>query len=145
METEETSSVCGKAGCAMARLTKGEMEVMQVLWEHGSLKPTEIQERFPRPISNMALRSSLRVLMEKGHVKRRKEGRAYYYQARTARQQAMKETMRRMADVFAGGSPFALIAQIVKSEKLSEEHIQELQKIASETSEKTSRGNGGTK
>ncbi len=59
--------------------------------------------------------------------------------------QAMKKTMRRMADVFAGGSPFALIAQIVKSEKLSEEHIQELQKIVSETSEKKNRGKGGTK
>jgi BlaI family penicillinase repressor len=145
MLTEDTSLFYGKLGYAMARLTEGEMEVMQVLWEHGSLKPAEIQERFPRPISNMALRSGLRVLMEKGHVKRRKDGRAYYYQAKTAREQAMKKTMRRMADVFAGGSPFALIAQIVKSEKLSEEHIQELQKIASETSEKTSRGNGGTK
>ncbi len=129
----------------MARLTEGEMEVMQVLWEHGSLKPSEIQQRFSRPISNMALRSVLRVLMEKKHVSRGKIGRAYYYQAKTARQQAMKKTMRRMADVFAGGSPLALIAQIVKSEKLSEEHIQELQKIVSATSEKKSRGKGGTK
>ena len=129
----------------MARLTEGEMEVMQVLWEHGSLKPTEIQELFPRPISNMALRSVLRILMEKGHVTRKKDGRAYHYQAKTAREQAMKKTMRRMADVFAGGSPFALIAQLVKSEKLSEEHIQELQRIVSETSEKTSRGKGGKK
>ncbi len=124
----------------MARLTDGEMEVMQVLWEHGSSKPAEIQERFPRPISNMALRSVLRVLMEKGHVTRKKDSRAYLYQAKTARQQAMKQTMRRMADVFAGGSPLALIAQIIQSEKLSAEHIQELKRIASETSAKRRRG-----
>jgi BlaI family penicillinase repressor len=129
----------------MARLTEGELEVMQVLWEHGSLKPTEIQEQFARPISNMALRSVLRVLLEKGHVTRKKDGRAYFYQAKTARDQAMKKTLRRMADVFAGGSPLALIAEIVKSEKLSEEHIQELKKIVSETSEKKRRGKGGAK
>ena len=127
----------------MARLTEGEMEVMQVLWEHGSLKPTDIQERFPRPISNMALRSVLRVLMNKGHVTRKKVGRPYFYQAETAREQAMKKTMRRMADVFAGGSSLALIAQIVKSEKLSEEHIHELKKIVSETSEDKNRGEEG--
>ncbi len=128
----------------MARLTEGEMEVMQVLWERGEMNPSDIQDRFPRPISNMALRSVLRVLMEKGHVKRKKKGRAYYYQAKTAREQAMKKTIRRMADVFAGGSPLALIAQIVKSEKLSEKHIQELQEIVSETSNTKNDGKGET-
>ncbi len=132
----------------MARLTEGEMEVMQVLWEHGSLKPTEIQERFPRPISNMALRSVLRVLMDKGHVARKKVGRPYFYEAKTAREQAMKKTMRRMADIFAGGSSLALIAQIVKSEKLSEEHIHELRKIVSGSSDDKNPGEeeeGGAK
>ena len=52
----------------MARFTEGELEVMQVLWEHGELKPGEIQERFPRGIRNAALRSVLLVLLEKGHV-----------------------------------------------------------------------------
>ena len=34
----------------MAHFTAGEMEVMRILWEHGELKPAEIQEHFPRPI-----------------------------------------------------------------------------------------------
>ena len=66
--------------------TPGELEVMQVLWRHGPLKPGEIQRRFPRPIRNAALRSVLLVLLEKGHVTRDKEGRAYRYEARTAAQ-----------------------------------------------------------
>ena len=43
----------------MKPFTSGELEVMQVLWQHGSLKPAEIQARFPRPIQNAALRSVL--------------------------------------------------------------------------------------
>ena len=31
----------------MSRFTKGELEVMRILWKHGELKPAEIQERFP--------------------------------------------------------------------------------------------------
>ena len=40
----------------MAHFTAGEMEVMRILWEHGELKPAEIQTHFPRPIKNAALR-----------------------------------------------------------------------------------------
>ena len=115
----------------MERLTEGELEVMQVLWDHGKQNPQEIQERFPRSISNMALRAALKVLMDKGHVKRHKVSRAYYYQAKTSRDKVMKKMVHRMANVFAGGSPFALIKQLVKSEELSEENMNELKKIAS--------------
>jgi BlaI family transcriptional regulator, penicillinase repressor len=127
----------------MPHFTDGEMEVMQVLWEHGELKPTDIQDRFPRQISNMALRGALRVLMDKGHVERRKFGRAYVYKAITPQRTAMRTMTRKMADVFAGGSTFALIAQLVQSEKLSEKHIRDLQRMASESSEqKTPRKKG---
>ena len=124
----------------MVRFTEGELEVMQVLWEHGCLKPAQIQERFPRRISNMALCAVLRVLLDKGHVTRRRDGKAYFYQAKTLRRAAMKKMTRKMADLFAGGSPFALIAQMIKSEDLSKEHVEELRRLASEkTGEESSR------
>ena len=67
----------------MNSFTPGELEIMQVLWEFGSLKPAEIQANFPRTIRNAALRSALLVLMEKGHIERKKVGKAYYYSAIT--------------------------------------------------------------
>ena len=50
------------------RLTTAELEVMQVLWEHGELKPGEIQELLERDIKNPALRSILSILVETGLV-----------------------------------------------------------------------------
>ncbi|WP_197172032.1 BlaI/MecI/CopY family transcriptional regulator [Novipirellula aureliae] len=32
----------------MPPFTSGELEVMQLLWEHGEMKPGEIQDVFPR-------------------------------------------------------------------------------------------------
>ncbi len=55
----------------MPRFTKGELEIMRILWQHGELKPAEIQERFPWKIKNPSLRSYLTILVEKGHVLRR--------------------------------------------------------------------------
>ena len=114
----------------MVTFTPGELEIMQVLWEHGSLKPAEIQDKFPRPIRNAALRSALLVLMEKGHIARKKVGKAYFYSARTPRESTLSRMARRMADIFCGGSKAALIAQLIETEELSREDIEELQRIA---------------
>lgn len=119
----------------MATFTSGELEVMQVLWDHGALNPTQIEERFPRPIQNAALRSVLLILLEKGHVSREKVGRSFVYRARTPRQNTFKNMVRRLSDVFCGGSPAALIAQIIKTEKLSKEDIAELRRVMSQAEE----------
>jgi hypothetical protein len=42
------------------------------------MKPAELQQRFPWDIKNPALRSHLTILLAKGHVKRRKVGKAYF-------------------------------------------------------------------
>lgn len=78
----------------MTLFTPGELEVIQVLWQHGSLKPAEILVQLDRPMSNAALRSVLRVLMEKGHVTRRKKGKAYYYRAKSTAPKAFKNMTR---------------------------------------------------
>jgi predicted transcriptional regulator len=112
-------------------LTPGEIEVMQVLWEHGEQKPSEIEERFPRPIKNAALRFQLRTLLEKGHVKRRRVGKAYCYRAVTQRNGAFKKMARRFAEVFCEGSAAGLIAELIRTERLTPEEIAELQRLAS--------------
>ena len=120
----------------MATLTPYELDIMNVLWEHGPLKPAEIQERFPRMIRNAALRSALLVLLEKGHVTRQKKGRAYYYRAKTPRKGTLRKMAGRMANIFTGGSKAALIAQLIEIEDLSEADIQKLREVAAKKSGK---------
>lgn len=116
----------------MKTLTPGELEIMEILWRHGSLKPAEILEHLERPLTNPALRSVLRVLLAKGHLTRQKKGKAYYYRARSAAPTAFRKMADRLADIFCGGSSFQLIAQLIKAEDLSEENIRELQELAQE-------------
>jgi predicted transcriptional regulator len=110
-------------------LTDGELEAMQVLWKHGEMSAAEMQELFPRAIRNAALRSVLLVLLEKGHVKRRKIVRTYYYDAAMPREGTLEKIARRLSDAFAGGSPAGLIAQLIESQKLSREDIADLRKV----------------
>ena len=79
--------------------------------------------------------TALLVLLEKGHVIRRKEGKAYLYKAKTRQRRSLKNEVRRLAEAFTQGSSVALIAQLIKMENLSEQDIRELQKIAAEKPE----------
>lgn len=114
----------------MPRFTPGELAVMQILWEHGELKPSEVQEHFPEPIKNPALRSYLGILMEKGHVSRRKVGKAYFYKAVTGRKTAFRSTVREIADAYCEGSAKNLILNLIRAEKLSKAELLELKKLA---------------
>jgi BlaI family penicillinase repressor len=127
----------------MLELNRNELEAMRVLWHEGALKPAEIQEHFSWPIENATLRSVLRVLMEKGQLTRRKKGRAFYYKTKASRRGVLSTMSRQMAHVFTGGSTADLIAQLIKTEKLSKAEIEELRQIAEARASEGGRGGKG--
>ncbi len=116
----------------MPRFTPGELKVMRLLWEHGEMKPAELQGRFPEPIKNPALRSYLTTLIEKGHVTRRRVGKAYHYKPATRPRSAFRSMLGELVDAYCGGSVQALVMNIIKSEKLSEEELLALKRLADE-------------
>ncbi len=116
----------------MPRFTKGELEVMRILWQHGALKPAEIQGRFPWEIKNSSLRSYLAILLEKGHLMRRRVGKAYYYRAKTRRGSAFRSMLDDLTRVCCDGSVEVLLCQLIRSEKLSEEDLLELKRLSEE-------------
>jgi BlaI family transcriptional regulator, penicillinase repressor len=124
----------------MSRFTPGELKVMRLLWAHGELKPSELQDRFPEPIKNPALRSYLTTLLEKGHVTRRRVGRAYYYKAATRSRSAFRSMLGELVNSFCGGSVQALVMNIIKAEKLSEDELLTLKRLADQEDETPSRG-----
>ena len=119
----------------MPDFTKGELEVMRILWGHDELKPPEIQDKFPRPIKNSALRSYLTILLEKGHLTRHRVGKAYYYRARTPQGPAFRSMLHNMVDTFLSGSKEALLCRLIKSENLSEDELLELKQLSDEDAE----------
>jgi len=110
----------------MSSFTSTELEVMKILWEHGQLKPSQIQDKYCRPVNNAALRFQLKVLLEKGHIARHKVGKAYYYTAVTGRQHTFEKTAQRISAIFCKGSAAGLIAELIKTENLTRQEIEQL-------------------
>jgi predicted transcriptional regulator len=114
----------------MTELNDTELEVLRILWEEHPLKPAEIQSRFPSPIENATLRSLLVSMVERNHLERRKQGKAFFYSPVARKPGMLRRFSRRLSDVFAGGSPATLIAELIRTENLSEEELEQLRSIA---------------
>ncbi len=114
----------------MPRFTQGELEIMRILWDHRELKPADIQEQFPRNITNSSLRSYLAILLEKNHLVRRRVGKAYFYRAKTRRNSALRSMLRDLTRVCCDGSVDALLCHLIRSQKLSEEDLIELKRLS---------------
>ena len=115
----------------MTDFREAELEALRILWEaEEPLKPADIQSGFSWEIDNGTLRSTLAVLVEKGHVTRKKKGKAFFYRPKSSREKMMSQVAGRLARFFTGGSAASFITQLIQTEKLSKEEIEELRRIA---------------
>ena len=121
----------------MTALSQNEMEVLRILWERKELKPAEIQEAFSWPIENATLRSILVNLVEKGHIARNLQGKAFRYAARVPKTTLLQSTMRSLARVFSGGSTRELVAQLVETADIEAADLKLIRQTASGRPAKT--------
>ncbi|MEM7386923.1 MAG: BlaI/MecI/CopY family transcriptional regulator [Verrucomicrobiota bacterium] len=112
-----------------AELNPVELKVLGILWEKAPMKPSEIEAAFSSEIENATLRSILRGLVEKGFLKRERQGKAYFYQPARQASAVRRKITDRLASVFADGSRLGLIAQLIQDEKLTESQLEELRKL----------------
>jgi BlaI family transcriptional regulator, penicillinase repressor len=99
----------------MISLNQNELEVLRILWERGESKPSDIQAHFSWPIENATLRSVLMNLVEKKHLVRRPQGKAFLYSAQVPKATMLQNLVQHLARVFAGGSNRELVAQLVET------------------------------
>ncbi|MEM7011479.1 MAG: BlaI/MecI/CopY family transcriptional regulator, partial [Verrucomicrobiota bacterium] len=69
-----------------------------------------------------------------GILKRKLEGKAYFYQPTRASKTVRRGLVDHLASVFAQGSRLGLIAQLIEDEKLTPEQIEELKEFGSSKS-----------
>jgi len=124
----------------MNSLNQNELEALRILWEHGELKPAEIQSRFAWPIENATLRSVLVNLVEKGHITRRLQGKAFFYAARVPKATFLATTLQTLARIFAGGSRQQLVMQLLEESDLTPADRELLRRTAAGAPPKSKKG-----
>ena len=106
-------------------LSRRERQIMDILYQRGKASASEVLEGMEDAPSNSAVRTLLRVLEEKGHVRRRAEGLKYVYAPTVSREKARRTAVRRLMDTYFSGSPEQIVAALldVKSPALTRDEL----------------------
>jgi predicted transcriptional regulator len=112
-------------------LSRRERQIMDILFSLGRASGPEIQERLPGQPSYSGVRTILRVLERKGHVRHIEEGMRYIYLPVETREKATKSAIDRLVATFFGGSAKAAAAAFVdpSTSQLSNEDLLDLERM----------------
>ena len=112
------------------KLTRFELEIMELLWQLGEASVREVQEAIPeksRP-AYTTVQTIVQRLEAKGAVRRtRKIGNALMFEPVITRKSAYRRLIDEVLDLF-GGSAQPLVAHLLESGKLTLEDLKELEK-----------------
>lgn len=85
-------------------LSRRERQIMDVLYSRGSASALDVVAALPDPPTKTAVRTLLRILERKGHVRHEQVGQTYVYRPTRNPEQAGPTALQRVLDVFFGGS-----------------------------------------
>jgi predicted transcriptional regulator len=109
-------------------LTKRERQIMDVLYRLGRATATEIMAEVPGSPGNSTIRTQLRVLERKGHVKHEEIGLRYIYLPTVPRHSARKSALRHVVDTFFDGSSAKAVAALLGGEaaRVSDDELERI-------------------
>jgi predicted transcriptional regulator len=104
---------------------------MDALYRLGRATASEILEQIPGPPSYSTVRTQLRVLEEKGHLRHEDQGLRYVYIPTVPRHAARKTALKHLVDTFFDGSRANLMTALLGSdaEKLSDEELERIAQL----------------
>ncbi len=114
-------------------LTKGEMQVMNILWsmQRGACV-ADIQKQYPEPQpAYTTIATFLKILEQKGFVERRKSnvGKLLVYSPLMTKERYRRQVMDDVKDTFFDGSVASLVSFFAEEDSLSQEDISEIMAI----------------
>jgi BlaI family transcriptional regulator, penicillinase repressor len=109
------------------RLTRCELEIMDVLWRRGSGTVQDVCNELPRPLAYTTVMTTLRMLHSKKDVlKRVKRGRAHVYEPTVSRDEVSRSVIQDMQQLLFGDRLPSLVLGLLEDSKLSPADIRAL-------------------
>src|SRR5262245_17922720 len=106
-------------------LARRERQIMDILYRRGRATAGEVMEDLSGSPSYSTVRTQLRVMEEKGHVRHEEEGLRYVYRPAVSRHTARKSALRHLVDTFFDGSAEKTVAALLGTDgaRMSDEEL----------------------
>ena len=112
----------------LQQLSRREREMMNIIFAKGRATASEVMEEMPEPPSYSAVRATLRVLEQKGHLKHQHDGTRYVYIPTVNREKARVSALDQLLTTFFDGSAANVVATLIERQKgkLSDDELDHL-------------------
>ena len=113
-----------------AALTKRERQIMDVLYRLGRATAAEVMQHLDGP-GNSTVRTQLRVLERKGHVRHEEEGLRFVYMPTVPRHSARRSALKHLVETFFDGSATKAVAALLGGEatRVSDEELARIEEL----------------
>ena len=115
-------------------LTNAEMEIMQVVWDLGKASVRDVHEVLEsrKKVAYTTIMTVMKILEDKGHLRKVQIGRAYIYSPVRSRQQVTSSMLGEFLNRVYEGSARELVLNLVDDSKLSDQELKEIARIIEE-------------
>lgn len=122
-------------------LSRRERQIMDILYRRGRATAGEVMEDLSGDPSYSTVRTQLRVLEDKGHVRHQEEGLRYVYVPAVPRHTARRSALRHLVDTFFDGSAEKTVAALLGAEgtRLSDEELDRIADLIEKTRKESGR------
>lgn len=120
------------------KLSRRERQIMRVVYRKKEATAEEIRDGLPDPPSNSAVRATIRILEDKGHLTHRKEGRTHVYRPTTPPDQMGRSALQRLKQTFFEGSAAEAVSTLLSTSDLSEDELDEISRLIDRAREQNS-------
>ena len=112
-------------------LSRRERQIMDALYQAGRATAADIRAAMPEAPSYSAVRTMLRILEEKGHIRHELDGPRYVYLPTVARDKVKRSALRHLINTFFDGSAAQAMAALVElsPKDLKEEEAARLKRM----------------
>ena len=109
-------------------LTRRERHIMDILFRQGRATAEEVMRELSGEPSSSTVRTQLRVLEQKGHVRHDEVGRRFVYMPVVRRQTVRKSALRHVVDTFFDGSVEKVFAALLGGDaaRVSDEELKRI-------------------
>jgi BlaI family transcriptional regulator, penicillinase repressor len=115
-------------------LTPQELAIMKIVWRHEQATVRDVYEtmREKRQVAYTTVMTMMRILEEKGYLKKTMVDRAHVYRPAKPRQQVMGAMVRDFVDRVFDGVPASLLLHLAKDNKLTEKQKKAVKQLLEE-------------
>jgi BlaI family transcriptional regulator, penicillinase repressor len=119
------------------QLTPQELAIMKIVWRQNKSTVRDVYEALQerRPVAYTTVMTMMKILEEKGFLKKTLVDRTHVYKPVKARQQVMGAMVRDFVDRVFDGAPNALLLHLAKNNTLTPEQRQAIKDLIGDTEE----------